>query len=59
MTPDGEFEFVGPGGWIVEASPPIGPPTRAHEPMNTATLPATYADPCDYDVAVSALLSAT
>lgn len=55
--PDGELEFVSPHGWIVEASPPIGPPARERPPLNTATLPATYVDHCDYEMAVAALLT--
>ncbi|HEY7873867.1 MAG TPA: DUF222 domain-containing protein [Actinomycetota bacterium] len=53
---DDELEFVSRDGWIVEASPPIGPPKEEHERMNTAVLPATYVDECDYDMAVAALL---
>jgi hypothetical protein len=54
--PDGEPEFVSPDGWVVEASPPLGPPKTALPPPPTAMLPATYVDDCDYEIAVSALL---
>jgi hypothetical protein len=56
LRDDGEFEFEHPGGWIIEASPPIGPPIAGPEPPCTATMPRTYVDDCDYGAAVECLL---